>query len=153
MGEAPGESLHDSSLIGALPIFSTTILSKAKSLTHRNHPPKQGNCYIMFAWFVNLFRASHVDAAIKDLEAAKDRLEMAIVKESDHLLNFKETEEKVIAKTTEIQRVIKEDYERLVKAESERFEAVKAKVTAQIGTKANAVAKGEELLAKIKAHI
>lgn len=123
------------------------------SLSYRYHQPKQGNCYIMFAWFVNLFRSHTVESAVTGLEKAKARLETAIVNETTHLINFRETEEKVIAKTTEIQRVIKEDYERLVKAETERFEAVKAKVTDSINAKTEAVAKGEDLLAKIKAVI
>lgn len=103
----------------------------------------------MFGWFTK----SHVEKAAQNLEAAIASLEAAVVKETTHLVNFEETKDKVIAKTTEIQRVIKEDYERLVAAETARFEAVKAKIDEALTVKNEAVAKGEALLAKIKSAL
>lgn len=99
------------------------------------------------------FTKSHVEKATQDLAKAAQRLETAIIKETTHLLNFKATEEKVIAHTNEVQRVIKEDYERMVAAETARFESVKSKISDNIVTKSEAVAKGEELLNKLKTVI
>lgn len=103
----------------------------------------------MFGWF----KSASVASATKSLEKSVAKLEKAIVTETTHLINYNETKEKVIAKTTEIQRVIKQDYERLVAAETERFEAVKSKIENKLDIKNEAVAKGNELLAKIKTVI
>lgn len=99
------------------------------------------------------FSKSHVEKAAQDLEKAIASLEAAVVKETTHLINFEETKDKVIAKTTEIQRVIKEDYERLVAAETARFEAVKAKIEDRLTIHNDAITKGKDILAKIKSAL
>jgi len=109
----------------------------------------------MFAWFFNLFgtTASHVEAAVKDLEAAKARLETAIVKETTHLTNIQATKETVISKSNEVQRVLREEYEALVAAETAKFQATFGKLDDQHVEKTVAVSKGEEILEKLKTVI